>query len=285
MSIQDIIILVVVGIFALWGWWRGIIREAFDAAGLIIGVLAARQFAPVLGAAIPIKVVPQLVRTIIVSIIILLAVWIAILFVGYLVRKIVRHGPVKSLDRIGGFLVGMLKGGVIVLALAILIAITPLGTLLDITSGKSPIYDTVMKAAKPLANRYRDVLRKSVKGRVDSALPAVIGSVDPGKVKEAVKKLKEMSLKVPSVQTGLADEISSLRISLDTISPQTEKVIREILKDQEMLGVDMSKLFDKLKESGTTLDIPLEDLSPEARDLVKQIIEDPGSVDPERLKR
>ncbi|NQT33793.1 CvpA family protein [bacterium] len=284
MSVQDITIIVVIGIFALWGWWRGIIREAFDAAGLIIGVLAARQFAPVIGAAIQIKFVPQLMRTIVLSIIILLVVWIAILFVGYLVRKIIRHGPVKSLDKIGGFLVGMLKGGVIILALAILIAITPLGTLLDITSGKSPIYNTVMKVAKPLANRYRDVLGKSVKMKVAKAIPAVISSIDPDKVKDAVKKLKEMSLKIPSLETGAINEISSLKISLDTISPATERVIREILKDQEMLGVDMSKLFDKLKESGTTLDIPLEDLSPEAQDLVKQIIEDPGSVDPERLK-
>ena len=284
MSVQDTVILVVIGIFALWGWWRGIIREAFDAAGLIIGVLAARQFAPALGAAIPIKIVPQLVRTIAVSVIILLVVWIAILFVGYLVRKIIRHGPVKSLDRVGGFMVGMLKGGVIVLALAILVAITPLGTLLDITSEKSPIYNTAMKMAKPLANRYRDALKKSVKGRVNKAVPAVIRSIDPEKMKKAAKKFKEMTLKVPSVQTGAAEKISSLKISLDTISPQTEKVIKEILKDQEMLGVDMSKLFDKLKESGTTLDIPLEDLSPKARDLVKQIIEDPGSVDPEKLK-
>ena len=146
MTVYDIIILVVMGIFSLWGLWRGIIREAFEAAGLIIGLLAARQFAPGLGAHIPPRAVPQLVRTIAVSIIILLAVYLVVKFVGMLVRKIVRHGPVKSMDRLGGFIIGAVKGALLILALAVIAAFMPFGGKLDSVAGDSPLFGTTTRA-------------------------------------------------------------------------------------------------------------------------------------------
>ncbi len=215
MTIYDIIILAVIAIFSIWGLWRGIIREAFDAAGLVIGVLAARQFAPAIGAQLPPQAVPQVVRTIIVSILILLVVWLIVRFVGAIVRKIIRHGPVKSVDRLGGFLVGALKGILLVLALAILVAVTPLGNVLDAAAGDSPIYGTTMKVAHSLANRYREALGTAIRKRTMQAVASVKKTGDPQRLSKAADQ----------TASNLKDRIkglTTLKISLDTLSPKAD---------------------------------------------------------------
>ncbi|MDP8238004.1 MAG: CvpA family protein [Candidatus Hatepunaea meridiana] len=266
MTVHDIVIIVIIVLFAAWGWKRGIIRESFDAAGIIIGVLAARQFAPVLGAKFPPQAMPQLVRTIIASIIILILVWLGVKLLGGIVRGILRHGPLKSLDRLGGVLIGCLKGSLLVLALAILLAATPLCDFLDAFAGKrSPVYNTTMGLAKPLANRYRKALGYSIKKHkklIVKDLPKTIPT------KETIEELAVVN------ESSIPPDMSRLQVSLDTLSPETEQKIRQLLKDQKVMGFSLEKVFDKLKASGTTLDISLDDLSPEARKMAKSLIED-----------
>ncbi len=269
MTIYDIIILAVIGIFSVWGLWRGIIREAFDAAGLVIGVLAARQFAPAIGADLPPQAVPQVVRTIIVSVLILLVIWLIIRFVGAIVRKIIRHGPVKSVDRLGGFLVGALKGIILVLALAILVAATPLGNVLDAASGDSPIYGTTMKIAHSLANRYREALGTAIKKSATQAVASVIKTSDPQRLSKAADQ----------TASNLKDRIkglTTLKISLDTLSPKADRLVRELLRDDDYLGLTAGVIYDGLKSSGTTVDIDLNELSPEARAAAIYFIEHPS---------
>lgn len=285
MSLYDIVILFVIGIFALWGLWRGIIREAFDVAGLVIGVLAARQFAPPIGAVLPPQAVPQIVRTIIVSIVILLIIWLAVKIVGMIVRKIIRHGPVKSMDRMGGFLIGALKGILLILALAILMAATPLSNVLDALADESPVYGITMKIAKPLAKRYREAFEASIREKVKAAIPAVISTADP----DNIKKVAEMLSAIPRQKSGkLSDgeaDISSISISLDTISPETERAMKDVLRDLAPPGIDMERSFDLMKKSGVVIDIQLDDLDPETRSLVKMLANNPAlsDVDLEKL--
>jgi len=272
MTVYDIVILAVIGFFAVWGLWRGIIREAFDVAGLVVGILAARHFAPMLGAILPPKAVTPLIKAIILSVIILLLVWLLIRIIGAIVRKIIRHGPVKSMDRLGGFLVGILKGVVLILAVAILVAITPLGDIINLPNKSSPVLRTTMKIARPLAERYRKILGSSLKKQTSQALVAIleemVDEIPTDQTKSAGSQASTSSL-------GSGIEITSLKISLDTLSPDADRIIREILRGKDFMGLSAGMLYDRLKASGTTIDIDLQQLSPEARQAALLVMQNP----------
>jgi len=280
MTVYDIIILVVMGIFSLWGLWRGIIREAFEAAGLIIGLLAARQFAPGLGAHIPPRAVPQLVRTIAVSIIILLAVYLVVKFVGMLVRKIVRHGPVKSMDRLGGFIIGAVKGALLILALAVIAAFMPFGGKLDSVAGDSPLFGTTMKVAGSLAHRYKKALGTGVRKQTARAVAAVMKKTgDDRKLKRAAEGVATAVKPVTAGMSGSAGEITGISIQLDRLSPEADRLVKEILKDKNYLGLSAGLMYDKLKASGTVVDIDLSELDSDARRAALLLLENPALTD------
>ncbi len=46
MSSADIVILIVIGLLSYYGWHRGIIRSAFNFAGLTLGALVAALYLP-----------------------------------------------------------------------------------------------------------------------------------------------------------------------------------------------------------------------------------------------
>ena len=279
MSIQDIVILSLVGIFAVWGLWRGIIREAFDAAGLILGVLAARHFAPPIGAVLPPKAVPQIAKTIIVSIVILLVVWLVVAIVGFIVRKIIRHGPVKSVDRVGGFMVGTLKGILIVLALAILISITPFGILLDVGAGKAPVYSITMKIARPLGERYRKALKNTLSGSLAAEINKNVKKAGKAKVKLPSKS----NLKTAALSSDPLSNLSSIQIKLDTLSPESKQQIKDLLNKFGSDKIDLGPVFDLAAKSGTVIDISLDDLSDEGKTMLKSVIKD-GSIDEKAIQ-
>jgi len=299
MSVYDIIILAAIAIFAVWGFWRGIIRESFDAAGIIVGVMAARQFAPGLGESIPPKVVPQFIRTIVVSIIILLLVFFLAQIASAIVRKLIRHGPVKPVDHLGGFLIGALKGSLLVLAIAILIAIIPVQSMIDKASEESPVYRITMKFAKPLAGRYRKVLKKSFEKELQRITQNALKAKPDRSFRKSYGKAPLKDSPQSNVKPDLEEpEIANLQISLKDISPESEEMIREIIKQYDLPGVNGEQMFDMIKKSGMTLDIPLDELNPEAKKQLKAFIDSASltdgnmeklagelGVDPEQLSR
>ncbi len=267
MTIYDVVILAVVGLFAVWGLLRGLIRETFDAAGVIVGVLAARQFAPTLGAVLPPSAVPQLVRTIVASIIIIIGVWVAAKVSCVVVRKVIRHGPVKPLDRLGGALVGALKGALLVLAAAMLLAVTPVSLMLSRAERDSTLLHWTMTIARPLAERYRDVLAASIKKRKVGAMFNIAPTAE-----EAAQ----------SIKSGIAPD----KLSLDDISPETIDLIQQLLDDPALQGIDV-----EIHAGGIKFSTPAEgqikpdQLSPETRRKVAELLNDPAleRLDIERL--
>lgn len=279
MIIYDIIIIAAIAIFAILGFWRGVIRETFDAAGIIIGVLVASQFAPGIGAALPPKAIPQIIRMIGISILIILAVWLVARICCTIVRKVIRHGPVKSVDRLGGFVMGSLKGALVVLAIAVLVSIVPFQSK---AVKNAPVYNTTMKIARPLAKSYRKALVKSIKESLNRAVVSTIDSVVPESVKKTARKLKSNHHKDDS-----SEDIGTLKITLADLSPESEKLFRGIIADQKLVGIDGDQVYDMLKESGTTLEIQLAELDPESRKQIKKYIdaEIKDEKDIERLSR
>jgi membrane protein required for colicin V production len=292
MSVYDIVILAVIGIFAVWGLWSGIIRESFDAAGIIVGVLAARQLAPGLGEKLPPQAVPQFIRTIVVSLLILLLVFFLAQISSAIIRKLIRHGPVKPVDRLGGFLIGALTGSLLVLAVTILIAIIPVQSIIDKATEEAPVFRATMNIAEPLAGRYRKALKKSF----DEELKRFTQNALKAKPDNILKGTQGKTNSTPNSNTE--PEIANLQISLKDLSPESEQIIKEIIKHYDFPGVDGEQMFDMLKKSGMTLDIPINELNSETKGQLKGFLDDAAlkdgrmeklagelGVDPELLSR
>ncbi|MFC2150715.1 CvpA family protein [Calditrichota bacterium] len=268
MTIYDIIILAIVGLFALWGLWKGLITAAFNAAGLIVGILASWQLAPVVGKQLPPEKVPEFIRIVAASILILLVVYVAAKILAYIVKKIIRHGPIKSADRLGGFLVGAAKGALLVMATVILVLATPLSATIQKEAKHSPVLDVAVKISNPLVKRYKKALGKSISRQVAKTVSNTTSKMSGIKVDEDdIAKIVESM-----------PDLKNLTVSLDTISPETEALIKSLLKDQDFSGLDMEAQFDMLKASGSTVDISLEDFPPETRAFINQALQNPQAA-------
>ncbi len=269
MAVYDIVILAIVGLFALWGLWRGLIQAVFNFLGLVVGMLAAWQFAPVLASHLPPKSVPIPVRMIVAAIIILLSAWIAGKITSYIVKKIIRHGPVKSLDRFGGFLLGAAKGSVLVLSIVILIMITPFSSNLLRAARNAPVLDLVVKMSAPMGQRYKRAITRGIKKQLATAIQST---------KIAKPDLAAIDLPSAGALSSLGD-LSSLTISLDKLSPKAEGLLRELLKDESILGMDIGEQLQQLRASGTTIDLSLADFPPETRAFINKALSQPDAPD------
>lgn len=269
MTVYDIVIVSIVGIFALWGLWRGLIQAAFNAAGLIIGILAAWRLAPVFGKQIPPAKVPEAVRIVAAAIIIILVVWILAKIAAFVVKKIIRHGPVKSVDRLGGFLLGAAKGSLIVVSATILVLATPLSATIKKAAKDSPVLHAAIQISGPLVKRYKQAVSKSISKQLATAIGGA-------------QNLKSSSPATKADLPGKIDEdipdLATLTLALDTLSPKTEELIKSLLKGKDFMGMDFSSHFDQLKASGATVDISLDEFPAETRSFINQALRQPDAT-------
>jgi membrane protein required for colicin V production len=120
----DIIVLAVVGVLTLIGLWKGMVRQFFGLLGLIAGyVLAMRFYQP--GSKFLMTLHPTTARAISFIAIFLGCILVAHL-IGWAVGRIFAVSKLGFLNRIGGGVLGFLKGCVLVsVAVVVLTAFLP----------------------------------------------------------------------------------------------------------------------------------------------------------------
>lgn len=125
MSRIDVVLAVVVGLFAIRGFWRGFAREIFALIGLVGGVAVAGTYYFDAAVMLPPEV-PEIARPTIGFLGIFVAVLLAAKIVGLLVQRLLGLVLLSPLDRIGGVLFGAAKGvAVIALGVIVVRAVTP----------------------------------------------------------------------------------------------------------------------------------------------------------------
>jgi membrane protein required for colicin V production len=121
----DVVLAVIVALFALRGFQRGFSREIFALIGLVGGIAAATTMFPDAVPMLPPEV-PELARPAVAFAGIFLAVAVAAKLAGFLVQRALGLVLLSPLDRVVGILFGAAKGvAVIAIGVFVVRSVTP----------------------------------------------------------------------------------------------------------------------------------------------------------------
>ena len=126
----------VIGVLVLsvaWGVWRGLVHEVLSLAGWILAFLAANMLATPFAETFPAGMRPEL-RIVVAWVLVFVGVLVLAALLSALVTKFVKVSVLHSLNRWLGALFGLLRGLVIIIALAMIAGLTPLPRMPDWTS-------------------------------------------------------------------------------------------------------------------------------------------------------
>ena len=110
MNALDFIILSIIFISALFGFFRGFIRGVFSIVSLVLGFLLAVKFYHVPAHQLSSWVNDLMIRNLIGFIFIFIGVSLVITLIGIIFRKVVTLCKLGALDRVLGVVLGLLKG-------------------------------------------------------------------------------------------------------------------------------------------------------------------------------
>ncbi len=122
----DWTLLAVLAASTLLGLWRGLMFELMSLAGWVVAYVAAQAFSPQVAPRLPIGAPGSALNQGAALAATFIAVLLGWALLARLVRLLVRATPLTVPDRLLGAVFGLLRGGVLLLALATLVAFTPL---------------------------------------------------------------------------------------------------------------------------------------------------------------
>ena len=125
-SAVDWILLAVLGLSLLLGMWRGIVQEVLSLAGWVAAFYVSQMFAPQAAAWLPMEGSSQMLRYAAGFVVVFIAVLIGTALVSWLIKKLVSAVGLGPLDRLLGSLFGLMRGVVILLAVTVLVGMTPM---------------------------------------------------------------------------------------------------------------------------------------------------------------
>ena len=124
MTWLDYALIAVVGLSALVGIWRGLVREVFALAGWIAAIVVAMMFAGEAAKLIPAGFATPLVRTVIAFTVLFVVILVTVSIAGLLFTKAARAVGLGLADRTLGGVFGFARGALILLVLALAVGLT-----------------------------------------------------------------------------------------------------------------------------------------------------------------
>jgi membrane protein required for colicin V production len=126
LSAVDWILLAVLGLSLLLGFWRGIVQELLSLAGWVAAFYVSQMYAPQAAAWLPMAGSSQMLRYAAGFVVVFVAVLVATVLVSFVVKKLISAVGLGPLDRLLGSLFGLMRGVVILLAVTVLVGMTPM---------------------------------------------------------------------------------------------------------------------------------------------------------------
>ena len=120
----DYALIAVVGLSALIGIWRGLVREVFALAGWIAAIGVALLFAGEAAMLIPPSLATPLVRTVIAFTVLFIVILVVVSIAGLLFTKAVRAVGLGLANRTLGGVFGFARGALILLVIALAAGLT-----------------------------------------------------------------------------------------------------------------------------------------------------------------
>ncbi|MGA1862232.1 CvpA family protein [Deferribacter thermophilus] len=126
MGIIDIILLIIIGVFAIKGLIKGLIVEVFGILGLILGYLLAYQYYQFTAKIVAYLGFNKSVTEAVAFVITFIIIYTLIIIISIILKKFFKKIQLGWADRLGGFLFGFLKSSIILaLILSFLVKTLP----------------------------------------------------------------------------------------------------------------------------------------------------------------
>jgi membrane protein required for colicin V production len=131
MNTVDLVLVIVLAVFALRGYWRGFFRESFGLLALFGGVAVALRLASVGAAWLEPYGGPLVVREGVAFVLTFVVTHASINLVGFLLDQMAGAASVGGLNRAAGVAVGAGKGGALAAFVLLFLHLFPLAPTLD----------------------------------------------------------------------------------------------------------------------------------------------------------
>lgn len=149
----DMIILVIVGIFCIKGFFRGMILEIFTLIGLLIAyIIALREMDMVAGFISRIITLPDVVANSLSFILLFISILLIFRWLAGILRHIAQWSFMGWLDRVGGMILGIFKGALITSLLALFISLIPLTESMKKMHEQSLLFQPIRSVAPAVFN-------------------------------------------------------------------------------------------------------------------------------------
>ena len=126
MAVTDMVLLAVLGVSLVIGAWRGLVYETVSLAGWMIAFVAGQWFALDAAAYLPLGSADGALRYAAGFLVVFVAAIFASALVAFMAQKLVAAIGMRPADRAMGALFGLVRGAVLLLAVAVVIQVTPL---------------------------------------------------------------------------------------------------------------------------------------------------------------
>ena len=126
LSAVDWILLAVLGLSFLLGIWRGIVQEVLSLVGWVAAFYVSQMYAPMAATWLPMEGSSQMLRYAAGFVVVFVAVLVGTVLVSALIKKLISAVGLGPLDRLLGSLFGLMRGVVILLAVTVLVGMTPM---------------------------------------------------------------------------------------------------------------------------------------------------------------
>ena len=150
MQLVDWILSGVLLLSLLLGVWRGLVYEVLSVLSWIAAFALAQWFAPDVGQRLPMSGVGEPMRHVAGFVVVFIAVVFAGGLVALVVKKLVAVVGLSPVDRLLGALFGLARGLILLLAAAVVVAMTPLhSSAAWRQSVGAGVLDAALKGIKP----------------------------------------------------------------------------------------------------------------------------------------
>lgn len=126
MAVLDWVFLAIMAASFLLGAWRGLVAEVLSLASWIAAFFVAQLFAPQVALLLPMGQAPEVAKYAAAFALLFIGVVVAGALLAWLVKKALEAVGLRPVDRALGAAFGVLRGVVLLLAVAVLVNMTPL---------------------------------------------------------------------------------------------------------------------------------------------------------------
>ena len=147
----DWVFLAVLGFSMLLGAWRGLVYEVLSVAGWAVSFFAAQYFAPVVAGWLPLQSSSETVRYAAAFVLVFVAAVFMTGLLASLLKKLTEAIGLRPVDRTMGAAFGLVRGVILLMAVAVVINMTALEKSVWWQESKgAPILNAALNGLKPV---------------------------------------------------------------------------------------------------------------------------------------